>query len=184
MELITATECVNRLRQSGAFKGKLPYFIQLVNNGVIPYHDKAGSTKRWYVYEQAKAAIKGVEDPTRDAQREANAAKRKPEPIKVDQTPQQITAILTRIKEFEELRIEMFDRSQLEQDDAETFECDIEAINEANGTVRDLTFELLKFLDDLTEGNFRSSKAELRISEFLERWIVKPETVRELYAID
>lgn len=76
MELITATECVNRLRQSGAFKGKLPYFIQLVNNGVIPYHDKAGSSKRWYVYEQAKAAIKGVEDPTRDAQREANEKKR------------------------------------------------------------------------------------------------------------
>lgn len=183
MQLITATECVNKLRQAGAFKGKLPYFISLVNQGWIPHHEKPGSSKRWYVYEETKAAIKDMEDPTRDAQREANERKRKPEQIKADQTPQQITAILEKIKHIEELKPEAFDRSQLDPEDAETFTCDIAAINESNGTIRDLSFELLGLLDDLSGGNFRSSKAELKVAEFLEGWIIKPDTVRELYGV-
>lgn len=183
MKLITATECVNKLRQAGIYKGKLPYFVQLVNSGWIPYHEKDGSSKRWYKYEEVKAAIKDMEDPTRDAQREANQRKRKPEPIKADQTPQQITEILEKIKHIEELKPEAFDRSQLDPKDAETFTCDIAAINEANGTIRDLTFELLRFIDDLTNGNFRSSNAELKVAEFLEGWIIKPDGVRELYGI-
>lgn len=184
MQLITATECVNKLRQAGVFKGKLPYFIQLVNAGWIPHHEKPGSSKRWYRYEEAKAAIKGIGDPTRDPQRKANQQKRKPEPIQADQTPQRITAVLTRIKNFEELSPEAFDRSQLDPEDAKTFAFNIAALNETNGTIRDLTFDLLDFLDGLSGGSFRSSQAELKVAEYLEGWIVKPDTVRELYAID
>lgn len=184
MELITATECVNKLRQAGVFKGKLPYFIQLANAGYIPHHEKPGSSKRWYVYTEAKESLKGMEDPTRDAQREANRRKRKPEPIKADQTPQQITAILEKIKHFEVFKPEAFDRSQLDQEAAETFTCDIASINESNGTISDLTFELLSLLDELSMGNFRSSKAELRVAEFLERWIIRHDSVCELYGIN
>lgn len=184
MELITATECVNKLRQAGAFKGKLPYFISLVNQGWIPHHEKPGSSKRWYMYAEAKTALKDMEDPTRDAQREANERKRKPEPIKADQTPQQITAILQKIKHIEELKPEAFDRSQLDPEDAETFTSDIAAINEVNGTIRDLAFELLGLLDDLSGGNFKSSKAELKVVEFLERWIVDRDTIRDFYGLD
>ncbi len=183
MELITATECVNKLRQAGVFKGKLPYFISLVNQGWIPSHEKAGSSKRWYVYVEAKAALKGMEDPTRDPQREANDRKRKPEPIKEDTTPQQITEVLTKIKQFESLRPEAFDRSQLDPEDAATFECDIAAMNEANATVSELTFDLLDLLDKLSGGNFRSTKAELRVAELLHDRIVQPDIVRELYGI-
>lgn len=183
MELITATECVNRLRQAGVFKGKLPYFIQLVNTGWIPHHEKPGSSKRWYRYEEAKAAIREMEDPTRDPQREANAAKRKPDPIEDDQTPQRITAVLEKIKQFETLRPEAFDRSQLDPEDAETFECDIAAMNEANATVSELAFDLLDLLDELSGGRFRSSKAELKVVELLHDRIVRLDTVRELYGI-
>ncbi|MGD9970417.1 MAG: hypothetical protein AB7S65_08165 [Sulfuricurvum sp.] len=184
MELITATECVNRLRQAGVFKGKLPYFIHLVNSGWIPHHEKSGSSKRWYVYEEAKTAIKESEDPRRDSQREANEAKRNSEPIKDDQTPKLIEAILTRMDKLEVLSPEMFDRSKLDSTDAETFDCEIHAINVTNQVISEMTFELLALLNKLSGGNFRSSKAELRVSEFLKRWIVKPDTVRELYAID
>jgi hypothetical protein len=184
MELITATECVNKLRQAGVFKGKLPYFIQLANGGYIPHHEKPGSSKRWYRYEEAKAAIKDMEDPTRDAQREANKRKRKPEPIQADQTPKQITEILTRIKNIEELHPEAFDRSQLDPESAETFDSDIVEMNGQNRIIGDLTFDLLDFLDGLSGGSFRSSQAELKVAEYLDGWIIKPDTVRELYAID
>lgn len=183
MELITATECVNKLRQAGAFKGKLPYFISLVNQGWIPSHEKTGSSKRWYVYEEAKAAIKDMEDPTRDAQREANERKRKPEPIKADQTPQQITAILEKIKHYEEFKPEAFDRSQLDPEDAETFTYNIATINEVNGTVKDITFHLLGLLDDLSGGNFRNSKVELRVTEFLGRMIFDRDAIRDFYGV-
>ena len=129
-------------------------------------------------------AIKGIGDPTRDAQREANKHKRKPEPIKADQTPQRITAVLTRIKHLEELRLEAFDRSQLDPESAQTFDSDIVEMNGQNRIIGDLTFDLLDFLDGLSGGSFRSSQAELKVAEYLEGWIVKPDTVRELYAID
>jgi len=184
MELITATECVNKLRQAGAFKGKLPYFISLVNQGWIPHHEKPGSSKRWYMYAEAKTALKDMEDPTRDAQREANERKRKPEPINEDTTPQQITVILEKIKHIERFKPEAFDRSQLDPEDAETFTCSIAEINGANGMISDLTFDLLGLLDDLSGGNFRSSKAELRVVEFLNRLVMTPDTVREFYGLD
>lgn len=183
MQLITATECVNKLRQAGAFKGKLPYFISLVNQGWIPHHEKPGSSKRWYVYEETKAAIKDMEDPTRDAQREANERKRKPDPVMNDETPKQITAILEKIKHIEELKPEAFDRSQLDPEEAAIFPHDIIEINAQNMLIGDLTFELLKLIDKLSGGNFRSSKGELKVAEFLEGWIVKPDGVRELYGI-
>lgn len=183
MELITATECVNKLRQAGAFKGKLPYFISLVNQGWIPHHEKQGSSKRWYVYEEAKAAIKDMEDPTRDAQREANERKRKPEPIKEDTTPQQITAILTRIYQFEKLSPEMFDRLQLDPEDLETFDDDIKQHNEENGLISQLTVGILELLDELSDGNFRSSKAELSVVQFLEGWMMNRDKVRDFYGV-
>ncbi|MFA6145157.1 MAG: hypothetical protein WCW84_10505 [Sulfurimonas sp.] len=183
MQLITATECVNRLRQAGIFKGKLPYFIQLANGGFIPYHPKPNSSKRWYRYEEAKQALKDMEDPSREPQREANERKRKPEPIKEDTTPQQITEILTKIYQFESLHPEMFDRSKLEPNEAETFDDDIKEMNGENGLIRDLTGELLNLLDEMSGGSFRSSKAELRIVEFLDKWISTPDRVREFYGI-
>ncbi len=76
MKLISAAECVRKLRKSGVFSGNASYFSQLVSKGVIPHHKKGDSPKKWYIYEEAKKAIQGWKDPTRDAQREANRRKR------------------------------------------------------------------------------------------------------------
>ena len=77
MKLITAAECVRKMRQAGIYKGKESYFSQLVQKGVIPFHEKEGSPKKWYVLEEVKKALKGWEDPTRDSQREENEKRRK-----------------------------------------------------------------------------------------------------------
>ncbi|MCL4431939.1 MAG: hypothetical protein M1300_06430 [Epsilonproteobacteria bacterium] len=181
MELITATECVNKLRQAGVFKGKLPYFIQLVNGGFIPHHPKPNSSKRWYRYEEAKEAIRGMEDPSRDAQREANERNR-PKP-KDERTPEQIIILLSEMKQITIMRPDMFDRGALDQDDAETFDCDIAGMNEANMTVIEITNDLLALLNEISGGKFRSTKAELKVVELLHGRLVSPETVSNIYGV-
>lgn len=182
-ELITATECIKQLKQVGVYKGTLPYFTRLVDQGHIPSHKKKDSTKRWYIYEEALSAINNMGDPSRDSQREANERKRNSVTAIEDETPKQITAILTKIKHIEKLKPETFDRSQLDPEDAGTFERDIAQLNYVNLVVRDLTFDLLGLLNELSGGNFRGSKAELSVVEFLEEWTYKPDTVRDIFDV-
>ena len=181
MELITATECVNKLRQAGAFKGKLPYFIQLANGGFIPHHPKPNSSKRWYRYEETKQALKDMEDPRRDAQREANERNR-PKP-KDERTPEQINVLLSEMKQITIMRPDMFDKAELDQEDAITFDCDIAGMNESNLTVIEITNDLLALLNEISGGNFRGTKAELKVIELLHGRLVNPETVSNIYGI-
>lgn len=75
--MLTAAGCVRALRQHGVFKGRESYFSQLVSKGIIPFHTKNGSPKKWYYLEEVKEALKGWEDPSRDSQRIANEKRRK-----------------------------------------------------------------------------------------------------------
>lgn len=45
----------------------------MVTDGRIPFHHKPGSPKKFFKYEEVRKAIEDSKDPTRDAQRDANA---------------------------------------------------------------------------------------------------------------
>lgn len=75
VNLITASQCLKKLETDG-IKYTKGYFSQMTSDGKIPWHPKADSPKKFYIYEEVLAAIKNTQDPTRDAQREANEQKR------------------------------------------------------------------------------------------------------------
>lgn len=75
IDLITASKCLEKLAADG-IKYTKGYFSQMTSDGKIPWHPKSGSPKKFYRYNEVKEAIKNTQDPTRDAQREANEQKR------------------------------------------------------------------------------------------------------------
>lgn len=79
LDLITATQCLAKLEAVG-IKYSKGYFSQMTSEGKIPYHSKHGSPKKFYRFEEVHEAILSTQDPTRDAQREANDKKRSSDP--------------------------------------------------------------------------------------------------------
>lgn len=74
--LLTAAKCLNLLESKDGIKYSKSYFSQMVSDGKIPFHSKHGSPKKFFKYEEVRKSIDDFKDPTRDAQREANATKR------------------------------------------------------------------------------------------------------------
>ena len=72
MDLILAKEVVSKLKQGGAADISVAYFSQLVTMGVIPFHVIPGKKRKLFYYDEAKRALLENQDPTRDAQRDAN----------------------------------------------------------------------------------------------------------------
>ncbi|GEM_PF-1458797 len=75
IDLITASKCLEKLAVDGIVYTK-GYFSQMSSDGKIPHHTKPPSPKKFYLYNEVLEAIKSSQDPTRDAQREANEQKR------------------------------------------------------------------------------------------------------------
>lgn len=73
--LITASKCLEKLAVDGIVYTK-GYFSQMSSDGKFPVHKKPNSPKKFYLYDEVIEAIKNTQDPTRDAQREANEKKR------------------------------------------------------------------------------------------------------------
>ena len=73
MEYLTASETLAKLKMGKVRNFTRQYFSQLVRDGYIPYHNLPGKKKKYYLYHDVKAALIAMRDPTRDAQREANA---------------------------------------------------------------------------------------------------------------
>lgn len=74
-DLITASQCLKKLEADG-IKYTKGYFSQMSSDGKIPHHTKSDSPKKFYRYDEVLNAIRSTQDPTRDAQREANDKKR------------------------------------------------------------------------------------------------------------
>ncbi len=115
-DLITATQCLKKLKDNDNIKYSKSYFSQMVSDGKIPTHSKLGSPKNFFKYKEVKQAIEDSKDPTRDAQREANI-KRKEEPVTLldkigkypsiaDMSEEEISDELKAIKEAEDARRE------------------------------------------------------------------------------
>ena len=75
-ELISATECLGRMRQAGLVKFGKSYFSKLVSGGHIPYHEKPNSSRKWFYLSEVSEAIRRLGDPRREPQREANERRR------------------------------------------------------------------------------------------------------------
>ena len=82
LDLITAARCLKRLDDEAGIKYSKSYFSQMVKDGRIPHHNKPNSPKKFFKYDEVLQSIENSKDPTRDAQREANAKKREK-----DETP-------------------------------------------------------------------------------------------------
>jgi hypothetical protein len=78
-DLITAARCLKMLKDQAGIKYSKSYFSQMVKEGRIPFHHKPDSPKKFFKYSEVLQAIEDSKDPTRDAQREANAKKREKE---------------------------------------------------------------------------------------------------------
>jgi hypothetical protein len=76
MEYLTAKQTIGKLKQGRVTDISEAYFSQLVSMGAIPFHTIPGKKRKLYLYDEVKIALANIQDPSRDAQREANAEKR------------------------------------------------------------------------------------------------------------
>ncbi|DAB41137.1 MAG TPA: hypothetical protein CFH81_02225 [Sulfurovum sp. UBA12169] len=107
MELMTASQCLKCLNDDGIVDWSEGYFSQRVKAGIFTIHHKPGSPKKFFKYEEVKQAVLDNIDPRREAQREANTLKRKPDNGLIDMiesapplTPEQEEAERKRLKEI------------------------------------------------------------------------------------
>ena len=76
MEYLTAKQTVGKLKQGRVTDISEAYFSQLVKIGAIPHHTVPGKKRKLYLYDEVKEALSRIQDPTRDAQRDAVKAKK------------------------------------------------------------------------------------------------------------
>ena len=76
MELLNAKETIGRLRMGKVADIGRSYFSKLVKDGYIPYRKAKGRRRKLFVYDEVKQALLDMQDPSRDAQREANEKRR------------------------------------------------------------------------------------------------------------
>jgi len=186
MKLISGAECVRRLRQAGVFKGKESYFSQLVQKGVIPYHNKAASPKKWYVLDEVKKALKEWEDPTRDAQRDANEAKRRALQSvddKVGQVEQAIYTKLQTFKDIKELKKDDYNLEELEDMSEDEFEQEIREINHDNLLIIEMANDYVRHLQDKSDAKVGWIVPAYEALEFFERWIMQDDSIKSFYGL-
>lgn len=176
MKLITGAECVRKMRQAGVFKGKESYFSQLVAKEIIPYHEKKGSPKKWFILDEVKQAVKEWEDPTRDAQREANERKRVPDTQNKNESMLKYL-YLTRdiVQNMEPLRLDRFEIAE----DSDLNEDEIREMNTNNMLLRDMvTF----CIDNHKDHNDITSLIEtFNKVDYIQGWIIDVDYVLEAY---
>ncbi len=175
MKLITGAECVRKMRQAGVFKGKNSYFSQLVAKGIIPYHEKKGSPKKWYILKEVKEAIKEWEDPSRDAQREANEKKRNSLQSKTQSLLKYIDLTKSFFEEQGTITLDMF-----EYKDDELTQKELDEINAQNLIIRDMIIDLI---NTSSRENLTDVIEIFNILEFLQKWYLGAEGVAEFYGV-
>lgn len=102
MEYLTAKQIIGRLKQGRVTDISEAYFSQRVRDGCIPYHTLPGKKRKLYLYDEVKQSLADTQDPTRDAQREANALAKENKKLNNDLNTQ-TTPNPTIIKEVREL---------------------------------------------------------------------------------
>jgi hypothetical protein len=176
MKLITGAECVRKMRQAGVFKGKESYFSQLVAKEIIPYHNKKGSPKKWFVLDEVKQAVKEWEDPTRDAQREANEQKRKPgKKAKAEAMIKYLDLTRDIMQKMKPLSLDMFEL----EEDSDLTEAEIIEINAQNQIIQDMIIFCIdgrKNEDGLTGIIETFNKVD-----YMQGWIMDRDSVFEIY---
>ena len=186
MKLISGAECVRRLRQAGVFRGKESYFSQLVQKGVIPYHNKAASPKKWYVLDEVKKALKEWEDPTRDAQREANEAKRRALQSvddKVGQVEQAIYTKLQTFKDIKELKKDDYNLEDLEDISEDEFEQELREVNHDNLLITEMANDFIRHLQDRSDAKVGWIVPAYEALEFFEEWIMQDDSIKSFYGV-
>ncbi|QOP42487.1 hypothetical protein FJR45_00355 [Sulfurimonas sediminis] len=185
MKLISGAECVRRLRQAGVYKGKESYFSQLVQKGVIPYHQKEASPKKWYVLDEVKQALKDWEDPSRDAQREANEAKRRELAIsqKINELESTLLANIESFKSVKTLNADDFNLDDLEDMTQEEFKQELKEINSSNMLISEMATDYFRELSEKGHtGNTYLVLASEAV-EFFQKWLMLDESIEEFYGV-
>ncbi len=75
-ELITASKCVELLKDNGVADFKLSYFSKRDAEGIFIHHHQSPSPKKFFVYSEVVTALENNKDPRRDPQRAAHEKKR------------------------------------------------------------------------------------------------------------
>ena len=186
MKLISGAECVRRLRQAGVFKGKESYFSQLVQKGIIPYHNKAASPKKWYVLDEVKQALKEWEDPTRDAQREANEKKRNELNAKDDQMEKFELQVEKRLQWFNsmpELQIEDFNLEDLEDMTREEFMQELQEINSNNNLIKEMANDFVQKARERSDEKIDFIMQSVTVLDFFNKWTILHDSIEEFYCV-
>ena len=175
MKLITGAECVRKMRQAGVFKGKESYFSQLVAKGIIPYHEKKGSPKKWFVLDEVKAAVKEWEDPRREAQREANERKREPLNDKLQTLLKYIHLTRSIFEEHKPVTLDMFAHN-----DKELTQKDIDEINAQNLIIKDM---IIDFIDTKKKDSLTSVIEIFNTVDYMQKWYLTHDDIVELHGV-
>jgi len=186
MKLISGAECVRRLRQAGVFKGKESYFSQLVQKGIIPYHNKAASPKKWYILDEVKQALKEWEDPTRDAQREANEKKRNKLNAKDDQMEKFELQVEKRLQWFNsmpELQIKDFNLEDLEDMTQEEFMQELQEINSDNNLIKEMANDFVQEARKRSDEKIDFIMQSITVLDFLNKWTMLHDSIEEFYCV-
>lgn len=107
MEYLTAKQTINKLKQGRVTDISEAYFSQLVSTGALPFHTIPGKKRKLYLYDEVKKALADIQDPTRDAQREAIARKKKLlQKQNLSKTKEELTQRYSSAKSLEVIKIE------------------------------------------------------------------------------
>jgi len=186
MKLISGAECVRRLRQAGVFKGKESYFSQLVQKGVIPYHNKEASPKKWYILDEVKKALKEWEDPRRDAQREANEKRRNELNAKDDQMEKFELQVEKRLQWFNsmpELQIEDFNLEDLEDMTREEFMQELQEINSNNNLIKEMANDFVQEARERSDEKIDFIMQSVTGLDFFNKWTMLHDSIEEFYGV-
>jgi hypothetical protein len=184
-KLVSGAECVRRMRQAHVFNGGESYFSQLAKSGAIPWHEKPGSKRRWYYVSEVTEAIKGIEDPARDPQRQANARRRTERGNDAARTREETERLLEWIERYAStMEPEHFDLGEGEINQEE-FAKELEEINAQNAILREFAQDFAADAERLYPGaGVRGGILELIVVSVITRWIMTPRNVLESYGID
>ena len=184
MKLLNAAECVRKLRQAGVYRGKESYFSQLVQKGVIPYHTKEASPKKWYILDEVKEALKEWEDPTRDAQRERNAQNREASlENRVERTQKMIQQQVYQLNNIPTLTKEMFNLEELEDMSEDEFAKELDELNTVHRLLSDMATELNTNLLTSTKKDISNLIKTMENLSFITNWVMGYDDILEFYGV-
>lgn len=181
MEYLTAKQVIGKLKQGRVTDISEAYFSQLVSSGAMPYHIIPGKKRKLYVYDEVKSALKGIQDPSRDAQREANAEKREANRVRttISDEREKLNSDYVSAMDLIDVSSEQLEKhTGYKGDVLEEAKIELEAVQSVNLALSELVHEQKEVFNSMP---LEKEVIKLIMHEILKLTVEKMMTVDEFY---